>query len=815
MKKQILTLFAMALTSLAFCQTIPNGGFENWTTRTVEDPQVWMCANDENHGGSVFPPSVTKTTDAYHGTYAIKLLSAQYGIDTVQAYFANGNPGNNPPPGGVPYTQIPTGVRFYYKNTLQSGDSSLTLTIFKKNGAVIGQYFYLFAGNHSSYTLFSKTFSPALSQTPDTVIFACASSNLMKNKGYPGSMLQVDSVSFTGVTSQPANFNGDFELWHNTSTDILNGWSNTNSPVKTTDKYSGTYALELITNPPGFGNNQPQVGNISNTNNNHSGPPTGGSPYSTQIDTLVFYYKYLPANYPTSTDSAQVNMTFSKNGTWVWGTSKLLPYSLSYKKVEMPFNLASAPDTLQFSISSSKWPTLNSYIGSDLKVDQLFFKSQRIPVSKFSMPATGCKGVPIQLTDSSSNMPTSWQWFMTSACPSNNSNLQNPVITYTNTGTFTVSLQAADSFGTGAFTSKTITIYNNPVVSATSATVCAGHTASLTASGASTYTWNTGSTGATYTASPSVTTIYSVTGTSTVGCSGTATGTVFVPTPATPDICMVTVDSTSTNNIIYWDKTLYHDLDSMLIYREVSTNTYVRIGAVSKDSLSMFIDNKRSIGPANGDPNIGSYRYKLQIRDTCGNYGTLSRYHNTVYIIDQHNGNFTWNTYDVQGLATPVANFILERDNANNNIWSTVGTVSGTQTSLFDASYGSYQAIANWRVQATGFSCTPTARYGNNGTQAVIVKSKSNISNNRTTGIKENKNVLNVYPNPTGGMLTISLAVEKATADIFDLTGQKVASFRLQGTTSQIDVSQLSSGSYILSVNTGNGVYHQKITKTN
>src|ERR1700752_3899838 len=108
MKKQLLTVFAILSTGMAIAQTIPNGSFESWTTKTYEDPQIWSCANDEDHGGTTnYPASVTKTTDAYHGSYAIKLVSSLYGTDTIQAYFANGNPGNNPAPGGIPISQTP------------------------------------------------------------------------------------------------------------------------------------------------------------------------------------------------------------------------------------------------------------------------------------------------------------------------------------------------------------------------------------------------------------------------------------------------------------------------------------------------------------------------------------------------------------------------------------------------------------------------------------------------------------------------------------------------------------------------------------
>lgn len=797
MKKQLLTLTMAIASILSFGQSIPNGNFENWNTTSFENPQSWMCANDENAKNGATFQTVTKSAAAYHGSFSVRMASTLVGQDTLQAWFANGNPGDMS--GGVPYSQTPTGVRFYYKSSLAAGDSAITLAIFKKNGSTIGMYFFKIGANHSNYTLFNATFTPALSQAPDSVIFACASSDLMNHKAYPGSTLEVDSLNFTGVSSQPANFNGDFENWQIINLDKCAGW-NGGTAIKTTDKYKGTYAIELVTNAPGFGNNQVQVGRAMTGHDVHNGPPAGGYPYTNQIDTLVFYYKYLPANYPLSTDSARFWMSFTKNGSNVWGIQKLLGPSLGYRKVSIPINIGTAPDTVLLSFESSNWPAQNSYIGSDLKVDQVYFKSQVIPVSNFIMPSHGCKGVPIQLVDSSSNMPTSWQWFMTGASP-NNSVLQNPSITYTNTGTFTVSLQASDSFGVGNFISKTITIYSLPTVTASSTTVCPGGIATLTANGASTYNWSNGMSGATMTVSPTSTTTYSVLGTSAVGCSNANTATVYVPQPVTPSICMVTVDSLSNNNIIYWDKTAYTNADSFIVYREVSTGNYSRIGAKHKSAISLFKDSLRNIGPANGDPSIGSYRYKLQLRDTCGNYSTMSPYHNTVKITDQQNGNFQWNTYDVEGQSTPVANFILERDNANNGIWTTVGIVSGTQTSLFDGSYGTYQAVANWRVQATGFNCTPSLRYGNNSTQAAVIKSKSNITNNRTMVVNSaSVKGLSVYPNPSNGILNIEAGKTLGTVNVMNALGTIVYSSINTDNKVSLDLTGLPAGVYTVQV---------------
>ncbi|MGZ3919515.1 MAG: hypothetical protein ACXVC7_04455, partial [Bacteroidia bacterium] len=361
-------------------QSVPNGGFESWQVSSFEEPVDYMTSNSENKNGngpSMF--NATKTTDAYSGQYAIKLTTAGTGTNTDFAFFANGNPGGSSVfQGGLPYNQKPTGFRFHYKCNIIGNDSALFLVMFKKNGVSLGTYIYKFTASKSVYTLFNQTLSPALAATPDTIGIACASSNAFLNSGYQaGNMMQVDSFAFTGVTSQPALMNGSFENWITKTNDKLNGWNLQGDFQRSTDFYSGSFALELQTAAPGFGDNQIRVGRAM------TGIPTpsntlGGTPFSNQIDTLVFYYKYLPAD---PVDSARVSVYFKKNGVGIGGYMNLLNISASYKQVVIPFNLGQVPDTVQFSFESSKWPVQSSYIGSDLKVDNLYLKSQKLPIA--------------------------------------------------------------------------------------------------------------------------------------------------------------------------------------------------------------------------------------------------------------------------------------------------------------------------------------------------------------------------------------------------------------------------------------------------
>ncbi|HWY38644.1 MAG TPA: SBBP repeat-containing protein, partial [Bacteroidia bacterium] len=160
--------------------------------------------------------------------------------------------------------------------------------------------------------------------------------------------------------------------------------------------------------------------------------------------------------------------------------------------------------------------------------------------------------------------------------------------------------------------------------------------------------------------------------------------------PLTPQICLVSADTMWSNkqyNVVYWNKTPYTSVGNFVIYREVTSGVYKQIGSQPYSALSMFIDTVRSVGPANGDPAVSTYRYKIQIMDTAGTFSYLSPYHNTVFF-QNNSGTFNWNQYTVESMTiTPVTQFDLVRDNANTGVWSFVGSTAGTQISLTDPSY--------------------------------------------------------------------------------------------------------------------------------
>ena len=288
--------------------------------------------------------------------------------------------------------------------------------------------------------------------------------------------------------------------------------------------------------------------------------------------------------------------------------------------------------------------------------------------------------------------------------------------------------------------------------------------------------------------------------------------------PSAPAICAVTVDSLSQYNVIYWDKSPYigSKVDSFIVHREVQSNVYMPLGAVSINELSMFVDTFRTkyfISPYFnlGDPNAGTYRYKLQVRDTCANYSTLSPFHNTIFMTN-NSGTFSWpQLYTIEGSSNPVTSYLLLRDDLNNGNWNVVNSVAGTQQSVSDPQYATWQSTANWRIETQwNISCTPTRN------DTTINSAKSNTFKTSGTGINEGsmENLVSVYPNPTNGKFVIKN--EKfviKTLEIYNLHGEKSHSIPINNYSAIIDLI-IPNGIYFLKIISNKETINKKIIVT-
>jgi YVTN family beta-propeller protein len=366
-----------------------------------------------------------------------------------------------------------------------------------------------------------------------------------------------------------------------------------------------------------------------------------------------------------------------------------------------------------------------------------------------------------------------------------------------------------------------ISTYTQPTlpvnISASANLICSGTSITLTVGGANTYLWSDSlGTSDTLLVSPTVTTTYTVTGT-TEGETGTASITINVVTPVVPNICMVTTDSSSfyNYNVVYWDKTPYTNVDSFIVYRkDVVSSTYLRIGAVSANALSEFTDTSFSIGgPNGGNPRYSSWFYKLAIRDTCGNIGNMSPYHQSMFV-QQSGSNFSWNAYGVEsGQTNPVTGYSFLRDDNNTGNWHVLVNTGGLSTT--DPDYATYPN-GNWRIDALGFDCAPTMRLSGMGS---FIKSHSNTIKPVPMGIEQhslNNEQIMIYPNPANEEIkVISEQPTVNSVEIYNLLGEKIYSTLITENRSAItiNIATFSKGVYFVKVNTAKGMDVKKIVK--
>ncbi|MFL5751949.1 MAG: PKD-like domain-containing protein [Bacteroidia bacterium] len=115
------------------------------------------------------------------------------------------------------------------------------------------------------------------------------------------------------------------------------------------------------------------------------------------------------------------------------------------------------------------------------------------PMANITAAAIACQGATINLTDASTGAPTSWAWSTNAGAGAtfSNASIQNPTLTFSVAGTYTLSLTATNANGSSTY-NKVISINSKPVLtSSTSNALCSGAIANfnLVADVPSTFSW--------------------------------------------------------------------------------------------------------------------------------------------------------------------------------------------------------------------------------------------------------------------------------------------------------------------------------------
>lgn len=233
------------------------------------------------------------------------------------------------------------------------------------------------------------------------------------------------------------------------------------------------------------------------------------------------------ANFSTSNTSICVGSCISFTDV---SSNSPTAWNWSFPGATTPSSTVQNPSNICYNNPGTYNVTLTAINGNGSNTLTLngFITVYAIPTANAGSNQTICTGGNIQLNASGG---TSYLW--TPALGLSNSNVANPIASPAATTTYTVQVTNGTC---SSIASVVVTVTNLTVYAGSDVTICAGETATLNATGGTTYSWSptiglTNPNVSNPTAFPSATTTYTVTGTSN-GCSATDQLTITVATPA-------------------------------------------------------------------------------------------------------------------------------------------------------------------------------------------------------------------------------------------------------------------------------------------
>jgi gliding motility-associated-like protein len=171
---------------------------------------------------------------------------------------------------------------------------------------------------------------------------------------------------------------------------------------------------------------------------------------------------------------------------------------------------------------------------------------------------------------------------------SNNMGTSN-ILNVTPDVTTTYMITATNTQGCSGTASVTITVLENPNISAIASPpeICIGYATTLTATGAETYIWSNGETTNSFSIAPEVSTSYTVTGTDLYGCNGTAhvmveilDNLIVTISPSNPEICegeelVLAATSNGSNPSFQWSTG--EQTQSITVNPSIDTDYWVQV----------------------------------------------------------------------------------------------------------------------------------------------------------------------------------------------------------------------------------------------
>lgn len=230
MKKSLLiSAVFMLLFAITYGQTIPNSGFENWTSMgSYSNPNGWGTMNNYSTTSNTY--TATMGTPGNPGSSYLKLTSKTYGTGVINGIAVSGvlDSMTMQPKSGFAYTGRPTSLTGAWQHMIYGiSQGSISVTFTRWDAGInmqipVGSGSVLLSGMAMSWTNFSIPITYTDTSNPDTcIIVLMASGTVPANNDY----LWVDNLAFVGGTSGVAELNQNlinFNIFPNPTVGTLN-----------------------------------------------------------------------------------------------------------------------------------------------------------------------------------------------------------------------------------------------------------------------------------------------------------------------------------------------------------------------------------------------------------------------------------------------------------------------------------------------------------------------------------------------------------------------------------------------------------------
>lgn len=517
--------------------------------------------------------------------------------------------------------------------------------------------------------------------------------------------------------------------------------------------------------------------------------------------------------------------------SWNWTFNGGTPATSSSQNPSVTYNTPGTYDvTLEVSNSN----------GSDVTTINTMITVNASPTINTNTVSAACEGATFNLTANGANTYT---WTPTNTL--NTSSGANVVASPTTTTLYTVSgTDANGCVGQSQINVEVLDAPNLVVTSNNGNEVCDGESVNLTASGANTYSWTGGglssSTGNSVTASPSITTTYSIVGTGANGCQSNETFELTVNplpsvgiSPSDTETCpsgTVTLTGTGASNYVWTPGATLDNTTGTIVTATPGVTTQYTVtgtdanGCENTSSITITVD-------PNAEPNITVSASEV---DVCeGETVTLSATGADTY---SWTGDGLVQTNGSPVTAAPISTTTYSVAGTNNcgtgNGFITINVIPLPATPIITQSGNTLSVnvtpgnSVQWYVNGIiiNGATNPTHQMTVSGTYSVIVSNQEGCEvesadydfsfNSDNVSLVENKALhIDVYPNPSKTDFYVAVnGGQTYDFNVMNSLGQVV--FKKQSNNDfVINAKEWRNGVYFIQINTEENVITKRIVK--